>query len=161
MKKKEEDAFKINSQKAGVRISINSTMIGVLFFVLTFIMTNNYQQFNFFVIVQLILAIPLLFVSILAYSKIAYWKETRLWDTFGWITSNLGNDILLNAIGLMSALISKSLAIAYFSLILFLMLIYSILNIKLAPFMFKQKAYKFLFFFLVVFFGGILPLFFM
>jgi hypothetical protein len=131
-----------------------------LFFVLTFILTSGYKQFNFLVVSQLVLAIPLLFVSILAYSKIAYWKEATIWDAYGWIISNLGNNILLNAIGLMIAGVSMRLAAAYFSLLLFLMIIYSAVNIKYSPALIRQKLFKLLFFFLIIFLGGILPLFF-
>jgi hypothetical protein len=158
MRKKQDNAFKTNEQKASMRITINSAMMGALFFMLTFILANGYEKFNFLVITQLFLAIPLLFVSVLAYSKIAYWKESKVWDLYGWITSNLGNIILLNAIGLMVIKISKGLSATYFVLTLFLMVIYSTINIVYAPFMTKQKLFKLLFFFVVMFIGGVLPL---
>ncbi len=160
MRKKQEDAFQVNAKKAAMRITINSTMIGALFFVLTFILASGYERFSFLVISQLVLAIPLLFVSILAYSKIAYWEEAQTWDLYGWVTSNLGNDILLNAIGLMIAGVSVPLAVVYFSLTLLLMVIYSAINIKYTPSIARQKLFKLLFFFSVMFVGGILPLFF-
>ncbi len=141
-----------------MRITINSTMMGALFFILTFLLAYGYEKFNFLVISQLVLAIPLLFVSILAYSKIAYWKETKAWDAYGWVTSNLGTNILLNAIGLMIISISKWLSATYFILTLVLMVIYSTINIVYAPQMTAQKLFKLLFFFLVMFFGGLLPL---
>ncbi|MFA5993630.1 MAG: hypothetical protein WC823_01575 [Parcubacteria group bacterium] len=79
---------------------------------------------------------------------------------YGWVTSNLGNDILLNSIGLMIAGVSVALAVVYFSLTLLLMVIYSAINIKYTPSIARQKLFKLLFFFSVMFVGGILPLFF-
>jgi hypothetical protein len=158
MRKKQDNAFQTNAQKATMRITINSTMMGALFVMLSFILAIGYEKFNFLVISQLVLAIPLMFVSILAYSKIAYWKDAKAWDIFGWVTSNLGTIILLNSIGLMIVMISKGLSATYFGLTLSLMVIYSAINITYASFMTKQKLFKLLFFFLAMFLGGILPL---
>lgn len=151
------NAFQINPHKATMKISISSAMIGALFFVLTFILAFGPNRFHPWVLAQLVLAIPLLYVSTLTYSKIAYWQETKLWDAFGWITIYIGNTILLNAIGLMVTTISKNLALAYFILIVGLMLIYSIINIIYSPKSAKVKIYKFLFFLLIILIGGIIP----
>ncbi|MFA5993631.1 MAG: hypothetical protein WC823_01580 [Parcubacteria group bacterium] len=50
MRKRQEDAFQVNAKKAAMRITINSTMIGALFFVLTFILASGYERFSFLVI---------------------------------------------------------------------------------------------------------------
>lgn len=150
-------AFRTNPEKATMKVSISSAMIGVLFFMLTFILTFGYEKFSFLAISQLVLAIPLLYVSTLANSKIAYWKETMLWDIFGWLTGNIGNTIVLNAIGLMIGNISKNLAFTYFGLLIVLMFGYSWINIIYNKKSLNQKIFKFIFFLAIVFLGGILP----
>lgn len=151
------DMFYTNPHKATLRISINSAMIGALFFVLTFILSFGQNKFHFFVLAQLVLAIPLLYVSTLTYSKVAYWKQTKLWDAFGWIVTYIGNTILLNAIGLMVASISKNLALTYFILTIVLMIVYSSINIIYSPKTFQRKIFKFLFFLIIILLGGIIP----
>lgn len=152
------DAFQIDPEKAKLRVNINSAMIGVLFIILTFILTFGQNKFNALVLAQLVLAIPFLYASILAYSKVAYWKRNKQWDSFGWITSNLANNIILNAIGLIVASFSIALSVVYFGLIAGLMIIYSKINITLHPKLTRQKIYKFLFFIIVLLAGGIIPL---
>jgi hypothetical protein len=40
------------------------------------------EKFNLLGVMEMVLSIPLLFISSLAYAKIGYWKETKLWDGF-------------------------------------------------------------------------------
>jgi len=159
MKKENSLVFKANPEKASTRIGINSFMMGSLFFILTLIWVVSPEKFNVVIVVQLVLAIPLLFVSSLAYSKIAYRKETKLWDIFGWFTNNLGSIFVLNSVGLMAASFSRNISFLYFGLTLSLMLVYSLINIIYEPHTFKEKLFKFLFFLVVLLFGGVLPLF--
>ena len=58
----EKNLFKTNPQKSANKVTINSFMMGSLFFVLTIIMTLQPNRFSALVIWQLVLAIPLLFV---------------------------------------------------------------------------------------------------
>ena len=153
-----KNPFEINPHKANTKISVNSVMIGSLFFILTFILTVGQDRFHFLVLAELVLAIPLLYVSTLVYSKIVYSDQTELWDVFGWVVSYAGNTIILNAIGLMIASISRGLAIIYFATFLILMLIYSIINIFYNRHLAAVKVFKFAFFLVVLFFAGILPL---
>lgn len=150
--------FKTNPEKSANRVSINSFMMGSLFFILTLILTLSPEKFNMVILSQLVLAIPLLFVSSLAYSKIGYWKDTKHWDTFGWFTNNLGSIFILNVVGLITATFSKNLAFAYFGLTLILMLIYSSINVLNNPSNLKEKTFKFLFFVAILFLGGIMHL---
>lgn len=155
---KKKSIFKTRPEKASSRIAINSFMIGSLFFALTLIWTFSPEKFSFIVICQLMLAIPLLFVSSLAYTKISYLKNAKLWDVYGWFTNTIGNAFILNAIGLMTAQVFSSIAWLYFSLILFLMLIYSIINCIYYPGSRWEKIFKFIFFAALIYFGGILHL---
>lgn len=151
-------AFEVNSQKAGAKVAVNAAMLGVLFFVLTMILALGSRKFHPLAIWQLVLATPLLFVSSLAYGKIAYWKETELWDAFAWITGNTGNILTLNAIGLMVLSVGKTISLAYFILTLLCMLSYSLINIHYNHRLAGQKFRKFGFFLALILIGGILPI---
>ncbi|MEK6963242.1 MAG: hypothetical protein AABX70_02355 [Nanoarchaeota archaeon] len=155
--KKEEDFFQTNPQKASAKVTINSFMMGSLFFILTLIWSLNPEKFSPSIIAQLVLAVPLLFMSSLAYSKIGYWKEIKLWDYLGWFTNNIGNIFILNVIGLMTAMFYPTLAWIYFSLIIVLMGVYSWINCIYNPHSLREKAFKLIFFLVVLLLGGILP----
>ncbi len=156
--KKKQDFFQTNPQKASAKVTINSFMMGSLFFILTLIWSLNPQKFSLPIITQLVLAVPLLFISSLAYSKIGYWKEVKLWDDLGWFTNNIGNIFILNVIGLMTAPFHPILAWIYFSLIIVLMVIYSWINCVYRPEALGEKAFKLIFFLAVLLLGGVLPL---
>lgn len=159
MQKKEWiDDFKTNPGKAAGKVSINSFMMGNLFFILTLIWTLSPEKFSSVLILQLVLAIPLLFVSSLAYAKVAYWQETKLWDRLGWITNHFGSVFILNVVGLIAATFSRDLAFIYFGLSLFLMFVYSLINVIYKPSALGEKIIKFLLFVAVMFVGGVLPL---
>ena len=102
--------------------------------------------------------LPLLFVSSLAYAKVAYWKETKLWDRLGWFTNHFGSVFILNVVGLITATFSKNISFLYFGSTIFLMLIYSAINVIYKPADLGPKLLKFLLFVGTMFLGGILPL---
>ena len=155
-----KDIFQTNANKASTKVTINSFMMGSLFFVLTLIWTLNPSKFSIFIVAQIVLAIPMLFVSSLSYAKIGYWERIELWDILGWFTNNIGSIFILNAVGLITAQIYKSIAIIYFVLLIILMAFYSTINVVYKPKTLKEKIFKFVFFVFVLTLGGILPLFF-
>lgn len=151
--------FKTNLHKASVKVNINSYMIGGLFFVLTMIWSFNPERFNPIITNQILLAIPLLFSASLAYIKVSEHDESKIWDTFGWITNTLGNTFVFNVIGLMAATINgRPAALMFFLSFIFIMLIYTIANITENQNLFPQRLFKFAFLVAVLFLGGILPL---
>lgn len=152
----EKKMFQTNPHKSANKVTINSFMMGALFFILTLILTLSPDNFPHLVTNQIVLAIPLLYVSSLAYAKISYSTETAEWDALGWYTSNLGNLFVFNAIGLLAARFSQSLALTYFSLFLALMTIYTAINIKLSPKTWFERAYKLLFLIIVMIVGGLM-----
>ena len=156
--KKEVDIFTTNPEKASAKVAINSFMMGSLFFILTIIWTLNPEKFSIFIISQIVLAIPLLFVSSLAYSKIGYWKEIRLWDALGWFTNTTGNAFILNVVGLITATVSQNLAFVYFALLISLMAIYSLINVAYKRHALRPKLFKFFYFVAVLVLGGIMPI---
>ncbi|MFA6227477.1 MAG: hypothetical protein WC631_03325 [Candidatus Paceibacterota bacterium] len=151
-----KNIFETNAAKASNKLTINSFMMGSLLFIFTLIWTLSPDRFDLNLISQITLAFPLLFVSSLAYSKIAYWHETKLWDTFGWFTNNLANILILNSIGLMVASINKTLSISYFSLLLIAMFIYSVINVIYTPSALSEKIFKYLFLVTGIILGGVL-----
>ena len=151
-----EYIFKTNPQKSANKVTINSFMMGSLFFVLTLIITLDPNRFSHIIIFQLFLAVPLLYVSSLAYSKIGYWKETYEWDILGWFTNTTGNLFIINAIGLLALKFSHLLAYSYFFLFCLLMVIYTFINIRQNKKILNEKLFKLFFLLVIVFFGGIL-----
>ena len=158
MAKGKNNFFEVNSHKATVRVTTNSIMMGGLFLILTLLWTGGSVKFNVLVVDQLILAVPLLYVSTLAYLKIGYAEKVFMWDTLGWFTNNLGSIFILNAIGLMTAPVNREFALLYFFLTIVLMAIYSIINIVYNPHERTEKMFKFFFFLLFLTLGGLLPL---
>jgi hypothetical protein len=153
-----QDIFRINHAKATNNLTINSFLIGSVFFIFSIIWTLDPHKFSKVLMVQLVFSIPLLFVSSLAYAKIAYWKETKLWDSFAWFTNTVANIFLLNVVGLMVAEVYRDMSMMYFFALIGLLLVYSLINIVYRPDLFKQKIFKFLFFAVGVVIGGIFPL---
>jgi hypothetical protein len=149
---------KAHPEKASTRVSINAFMMGSLFFILTLVWTLNPQKFSFIIISQLVLAIPLLFISSLAYSKVGYWKTHEVWDRFGWITNTIGNIFVMNVTGLITATIFPKLAIIYFALTIFLVFVYYLLNILYSKHTAKERILKFVLFLVIIYIGGINPL---
>lgn len=154
-----EYIFGTNPEKAASKVAINSFMAGGLFVVFTLIWTLSPKQFSELIILQLVLSIPLLFVSSLAYTKIGYQKDVMLWDNLAWHTNSIGNAFILNIIGLLVSTEYPYIAILYFTVITILFIIYTAINISLHPHFVWQKIYKFGFFMFLVILLGILPLF--
>jgi len=148
--------FKTNPQKSANKVTINALMMGSLFFILTLIITLDPDKFSPAIIYQLFLAVPLLYVSSLAYSKIGYYEETGEWDALGWFTNTIGNLFVINAIGLLALKFSQTLAIIYFSLFCLLMLVYTVINVRRNRKILHEKIFKLIFLLIIVFFGGIL-----
>ena len=148
--------FDTNPQKSANKVTINSFMMGSLFFILTLIITLDPNKFSLFVIYQLVLAIPLLFVSSLAYSKVGYYQHVSDWDTLGWFTNTMGNLFIINAIGLLTSKFDKTLALLYFLLFLILMIVYTYFNIKHNKEKLGQKLFKLLFLIVIIVLGGVL-----
>jgi len=156
---KEGFFFKSNPQKSANKVTINSFMMGSLFLVLSLIITLDPSKFSIAIMYQLVLAIPLLYVSSLAYSKIGYHTENlKYWDTLGWFTNTTGNLFIMNAIGLLTAKFDPVLAHIYFYLFLILMIIYTFLNIKNNKGALNQKLFKLFYLLVIIFLGGLLIL---
>jgi hypothetical protein len=145
-------------EKSLARVQINGAMMASLFFILTLIWTLGPEKFNIFIIGQLVLAIPLLFISSLSYAKIGYRDKWHWFNRFGWITTTLGNNFILNVAGLMAGKFYRELAYAYFALVIILVTIYYLINILHGKESLKEELAKLAIVILIVILGGILPL---
>jgi hypothetical protein len=161
MKKKEcgECEFARNPEKAEARLHINSFLMGGLLTVLALILTFSPEKFSVIVIGQIVLAIPLILFASLSYAKIGYERNHKIWDNFGWITTNIGYLLFLNATGLiLSAFSFVILTWFYFALLILLSVLYYTLNIISQPGTLKEHLSKLLLFLIIIVLGGILPI---
>jgi hypothetical protein len=144
--------------KSVSRVTINGTMMASLFFILTLVWTLGPQRFNFYIIIPLVLAIPMLFISSHAYAKVSYREKHRVFDRFAWITTTLGNNFVLNVAGLMAATFSKKIAIIYFSTSFILITVYYAINIYDGLDTAREELIKLIFILIIMILGGIVPL---
>jgi len=145
-----------NPEKAASRVAINGVMLASLFVILAVVFLDP-DKFKFIAVAQMLLSIPFLFVSSLAYSKVGYWKETRLWNAFGYVTLTFGNFFMINAMGLFASNISRPLTFTYFGITIVLLLAYSMVQINYRRSV-KGQVVKFLFSLIIILAGGILPM---
>lgn len=97
---------------------------------------NLRKEFLFqpLLLAQLVLSMPLLLTSTLAYAKLGYREKIAAWALLGWVTFELGYAFLLNVIGiLMATAISLPLAIVFFAASCCLALVYSIVDAVSTP----------------------------
>jgi hypothetical protein len=154
----EKCEFAKNPEKAEARLHINSFLMGSLFTVLALLWTLNQEKVSLTITLQMVLAIPLILFASLSYAKTGYERTHKIWDRFGWITNNLGYLLFLNATGLMvAAFSSKMVGVVFFGLLIFLTSTYYILNIISQPGTLKEHISKLIFWLIVIFLGGILP----
>ena len=153
-----DELSQTNPEKAASRVAINAFMIGSMFMILTLIWTLGPTKFNPFIIWQLVLAIPLLFISSLAYAKVSYRAKSAIFDRYGWISHTFGNDMALNAFGLIAGSIFRSLGFVYFALSILAVITYYIIDSKHDRSQTKENLIKMILILLVFLIGGIYPL---
>jgi len=157
--KEKKGFFITNPEKANSKVAINGVMLASIF-VMMAVVFLEIEKFEVIAVAEMVLSIPLLFISSLAYSKVGYLKRTKLWNSLGYFTTTLGNYFLINAIGITSHKLSFTFAYVYFGLIIFLTLAYSIINIINTK-QFGKQIFKFLFALVILLLGGVLPLIFL
>jgi len=133
-----------NPTKASSRIALNTRLIALTFSI--FFLTINLRQELFsqkIVLLQLILAIPLLLTSTLAYSKVSYRERTNRWEILSWITFVLGYSFLLNIVGILVGNIAGVLlATIFFVASWILTLTYSLIDISYNKSVIKERLVK-------------------
>lgn len=148
--------FKTNPQKSTNKVTMNSFMVGSLFIMLSLIITLDPKGFSRYIIYQLVLAIPLLYVGSLAYTKIGYWKDVLHWNSLGWVTNTTGNLFVMNAVGLLAAKYDRGLAYLYFFVFGSLMVVYTAINIRYSETNYLRKFLKLAYLLLIITALGIL-----
>ncbi len=147
------------SAKASNRVGINRSLIAIAIGV--FFLTVNLNKqilMEEILVLQLVLSIPMLLVSTLAYSKLGYRKKTNRWNILAWITFILGYTFLLNIIGiLLSNTVGTRTALIYFTVTWLVSLAYSIIDISYSKVVWKERLLKDILFTAIIIFLGILP----
>jgi len=153
------ELFKENPAKADARLHINSFLLGGIFTVIALLLTLSLEKVSFIMLIELVASIPLIFFASLSYAKIGYERKHKYWDTFGWITNNIGYLLFLNSTGLIiSAFFFKSIALVYFGLTIILSSAYYILNIITQPGTLKEHLTKLILFIVIIVVGGVVPI---
>lgn len=145
-----------NPEKSSARIAINSSMAGVALFIFTLIWALNPAHYSWIIISQLVLSIPLFYISLMAYTKLGYYADHKDWELYGWWTNTTGNHFILNVVGLMTSLFYITLAYAYFGILILLTSIYYIIKLKHSTKPVKTWL-RYFYFILLLIVGGILP----
>ncbi len=142
-----KNQFATNPHKAASKIQTNNMLIGVCMTIFGILWAFSPENLTTEIVLQFVFAIPLLYVSNLCYTKIAYWKEVRLWDYFGWFTGTTALVFVLNMLGVLTYFIGyHKMSILYFLTIWILLTIYTMINIYHNPKAAKIKIFKLLYF---------------
>ena len=153
--------FHTNPPKAASKLKVNNALIGVCISVFGIMWTFAPERLNFPILLQFVFAVPLLYVSSISYTKIAYWKQIKLWDYFGWFTGTTGTAFVLNVVGILTFFLGHPrMAFMYFVTIWSLLIIYTLINIRYNKNAIGIKIFKLLYFIIVqlIFGMGILYL---
>jgi hypothetical protein len=130
--------------KASARIALNRTLIGIVIGV--FFLTINLRKELFFqkvLVLQLVISIPFLLTSILAYSKVAYRTNTEKWNNLAWFTFIVGYAFIINIIGiLLGGFAGKAIAVIFFASSWTLSIIYSLVDISCDKKAVKERVAK-------------------
>jgi hypothetical protein len=147
--------------KSNARILMNTCLLLIVFAILAFVATKNFDllRFNNFLAIQLTLSIPFLMTSTLANSKLTYTLHEIHWDNFGWATYIIGYAFLLNSIGILLAdMVGSFLALVFFAATVCLSLVYSAVEVSYNKNCMNRRLAKDLLFFIIIFLLGILPI---
>jgi len=146
--------------KAKFRFDINLRLLGISFTVFALIISlrPDLLEDSFFVPLQLTLSIPLLLSSIFARSKLAWTKNAKVWENYGYITFLLAYTFLINVIGiLISNSLGLTIGLTFLLFSVFMSISYSIFEVIEDKTKIWSRIKKDLFFAVLVFLGGILP----
>ena len=139
--------FKTNPHKASAKIGINSNLIAVCITVLGIIWAFDPERLKPWLLMQFIFAVPLLYISSIAYAKIAYYRDIKYWDTLGWFTGTMATAFVLNIIGILVFFLGHTvMSLVYFLFTWFLLMIYTIINCHHNHGDRRLRIFKFLFF---------------
>jgi hypothetical protein len=147
--------------KSNSRLFMNTTLIGVAFtiFALLFSLQSGVLTSSQILTMQLVLSVPFLLTSTLADTKLSYTFHERHWESLAWSCFIVGYCFLLNVVGiLVYHLIGFLPAILFFVVNIALTLAYSAVEISYNPSVVGRRVAKDIFFILLVFILGIVPI---
>jgi len=151
-----QNPFKTNPEKASSKIRINNNLIAVCLTLFGIVWAFAPERLDVEIVMQFIFAVPLLYLSSIAYTKIAYWKEVRLWDYLGWFSGTTGMAFVLNIVGIFTYLLGyEVMMIVYYLVIWGLLLLYTIINIHYDKKVIGIKVFKLAYFILIQLFFGL------
>lgn len=156
--KKRMDLMPYCQIKGSERIQINNILTAVCIGALSLFLFFE-DKISPWSVGQLAMAVPLLVTSSLAYSKVCYRiGEHRIWDPLGWFTHSIGYIMIINAI---TILIYKSnyhsVAWLFTAVVVFLFILYSMMDVIAKKRRFFEKTVKLLFYLFLIFIGSVLP----
>ncbi|MBS3166851.1 hypothetical protein J4403_01430 [Candidatus Woesearchaeota archaeon] len=98
---------KTNPHKSQAKLESMNNIMAVCLTIFGIMWAFSPDRLNGPILLQFVLAIPLLYVSGLAYTKVAYRKEVKFWDNFGWFTSTVATAFVLNIVGILIFLLGR------------------------------------------------------
>ena len=128
----EEIAQDFYRKKSTIRVRVSLALLGISFTIFTFIAALAPQMLkeNFFLGLQLTLAIPLIISSIFVRSKLTYVRKTKIFANYGFYTFVLAYTFLINSIGIILAVVvSFHVSLIFFVLNILGALTYTYLDI--------------------------------
>jgi hypothetical protein len=142
--------FKTNPHKASAKIVINNNLIAVCITVLGIMWAFAPERLGLGLLIQFVFAVPLLYISSISYTKVAYYKDVKQWDYLGWFTGTTATAFVLNIIGVLIFFLGyPTLMLLYFFVTWFLLLIYTIINCHHNKGDKRIRIFKFVFFVLI------------
>lgn len=132
------------SSKATNRVALNRSLLAMIVgvFFLTINLTPGLLEKKILAF-QLIIAMPLLVTSVLAYSKIGYHYRTERWNWLGWATFTIAYAFILNVVGILIAqIIGAAAALVFFAASWVCMMFYSGIDISYHQSKIRQRILK-------------------
>jgi len=161
MKLTEFEEKELRSKKGSDRIQINNILCAVCVAALSVLLGVSIGKQSSWTIGQLAVAIPFLVTSSLSYAKVAYRSsnEAKRWDTLGWLGHSIGYTAILNSTGIL--LYDRGfvqVAWVFLGVVVWLFLIYSVVDVHAKRKRWKEKLLKLSFYFALLFIGLVLPI---
>jgi hypothetical protein len=151
---------KINEIKSKLRLDINRSLLAVTFTIFVLIISLNPSLFkeSIWMLLQLVIAIPLLLSSMFARSNLATAKKPKLWEKYGYFTFLISYSFLINVIAiLISMVIGLAIGLIFLGLNVIVSITYSIIATREDKTKIISRIKKDLLFIAILLFGGVLP----
>lgn len=150
-----------NHPISDIRVHMNIGFLLIVFTVFTLLitLTPEFLKENEFLSVQMVLSIPLIFSAIFARSRSVYvGKDTRLWNTYGFLCFLIAYTFLVNTVGILLAIFSDpAVVIVFFLANILLSSVYSFLEVRERTEKISERLWKDTTFIILIILLGLLP----